>query len=746
MRISASSLALGLLCSAAPGRTFIDADFESPSNEFRPKFRYWLPDASVPADVVRQDIATIAAVGGGGVEFVPFYFYGLPTGSDPPTDWAKFGFGTPAFKTLLQAALEEAKTQGLRLDVGQGASQGQGVPSDSMSPGLAVELAYGTANVLGGNSFDDLLPPPVAYNFLTGFMHEPEVFGKPKLKAVLAGAVDEISDKPGGPYPMTQIVLNEASVVDLTSQVADSRLSWTAPAGNATWKPIVVYEKYTNQRSCAPALGAADRITDFWDTTLLDTDEMKQLVSDVVKYFWEDSMEMQAALYWTPSLMQQFSKDRGYDLTRYLPLLFDVSNQWNQLMPPYNETWVYGANGSSVKAAVLADYRTTLTEGNQEYLRHFVNWAHTLGVEYSSQPGYNVPVDMSAVVPIVDAPEMESLGFPTEDSMRQFTGPALSAGKPVISNEVGAVRGASYSLTVPELLGLFKTSFAAGVSMEVIHGFGYTGEYPQTTWPGYNSVGYAFTEMWNNKLPAWNHFQDAMDYAARHMLILQRGTPKVDIAGYFYPAPFDLTPVLPTETLTSLGFSYDYLGPENLSPSLDSWNLTVTSYVPASNESTAVAFEHLQRSVRPLKPWTEIEGLASVGGVGEYTTAFDFPYDPNEYGAHISFGPVKDTLRAWVNDQQLPPIDVADARVDIADFVRQGSNTLRVNVTSSLFNAVKARLDTILISGAPLSLVNPVYESAPLAEFGLIGPVILQPVQRLPLNVTVTLVTQQYPS
>ena len=179
---------------------------------------------------------------------------------------------------------------------------------------------------------------------------------------------------------------------------------------------------------------------------------------------------------------------------------------------------------------------------------------------------------------------------------------------------------------------------------------------------------------------------------------------------------------------------------------LDSWNLTVTSYVPASNESTAVAFEHLQRSVRPLKPWTEIEGLASVGGVGEYTTTFDFPYDPNEYGAHISFGPVKDTLRAWVNDQQLPSIDVADARVDIADFVRQGSNTLRVNVTSSLFNAVKARVDTILISGVPLSLVNPVYESAPLAEFGLIGPVILQPVQRIPLNVTVTLVTQQYPS
>ena len=97
--------------------------------------------------------------------------------------------------------------------------------------------------------------------------------------------------------------------------------------------------------------------------------------------------------------MQRFLQDRGYDITRYLPLLFDISNQWDQFLPPYNETWVYGANGSSVKAAVLADYRKTLTEGNQEYLRHLVDWSHNLGVEYSSQPGYNIPVDMVSSVP-----------------------------------------------------------------------------------------------------------------------------------------------------------------------------------------------------------------------------------------------------------------------------------------------------------------------------------------------------------
>ena len=104
-------------------------------------------------------------------------------------------------------------------------------------------------------------------------------------------------------------------------------------------------------------------------------------------------MEMQSAVFWTPSLMKRFKQNRGYDLTRYLPLLFDISNTWGATLPAYNETWIYGSN-STLKAAVLADYRATLTEGYQEYLSHLVNWSHGLGVQYSSQPGYNIPVDM----------------------------------------------------------------------------------------------------------------------------------------------------------------------------------------------------------------------------------------------------------------------------------------------------------------------------------------------------------------
>lgn len=69
-----------------------------------------LPDASVPADVVQQDIARIAEAGGGGIEFLPFYLYGLPTAQSmnatPPTDWNVYGFGTPAFNDLFRGGSE----------------------------------------------------------------------------------------------------------------------------------------------------------------------------------------------------------------------------------------------------------------------------------------------------------------------------------------------------------------------------------------------------------------------------------------------------------------------------------------------------------------------------------------------------------------------------------------------------------------------------------------------------------------
>lgn len=50
--------------------------FKDPSVYVRPRFRYWVPDASVDHDVLAADIAGAKAAGAGGVEVLGYYLYG----------------------------------------------------------------------------------------------------------------------------------------------------------------------------------------------------------------------------------------------------------------------------------------------------------------------------------------------------------------------------------------------------------------------------------------------------------------------------------------------------------------------------------------------------------------------------------------------------------------------------------------------------------------------------------------------
>lgn len=103
-----------------------------------------LPDASVNASDVANDNAEIGKVGGGGVEFLPYYLYGgLATPSTwdvTPVDWSIYGFRTNAFNKILKVAAQAHIDSGLIMDMSLGPSQGSGVPAPYGTPGLAWNL------------------------------------------------------------------------------------------------------------------------------------------------------------------------------------------------------------------------------------------------------------------------------------------------------------------------------------------------------------------------------------------------------------------------------------------------------------------------------------------------------------------------------------------------------------------------------------------------------------------------------
>ncbi|GFF92501.1 hypothetical protein IFM60648_09770 [Aspergillus lentulus] len=592
-----------LLAAVAVSTSGVNSGFVNPDVVYRPKFRYWLPDASVSADVVQEDIARIAEAGGGGIELLPFYLYGLPTAqgmnATPPSDWNVYGFGTPAFNDLFQAALNGSKESKVRMDFAVGANQGQGVPAVPGTPGLAVQLLLGSTSVHAGQRYSSTVPPPaelssVLQSGLT-FMHPLEDFGTPNLTAVIAYQV--LNDSSSGGSKI--VALDPLSFVDLSAKVKDGLLDWTAPLGNSTWRVFSFWVKHTNQRSCTggrdattvigngswtvdhfDAIGAR-LITDFWDQHILSDEQTLTFLQDVGQYgtvssfvlhknatddfvAWEDSMEMLSSLYWTPSLLSRFEQDRGYSALSCLPALFKPQNNWNAIVPSYNEMYTLGDQKDS---ACNADYRRTLNAGYQDYIAHFSQWANRIGIQYSSQPAYNLPLEMLGDISLSDAPECESLGFSDNvDAYRQFSGPAHISNRNVISNEMGAVNKPAYMLTIPELLYSIKRAWSGGVNMVVLHGYTYSGNYPNTTWPGYTTFGYRFTEMWNQIQPAWTHMKDYLDYISRNQFVLQQGRPQIDLALYLYETPWSAVDLLHSNNITAAGYTHDYVAPDNLVP------------------------------------------------------------------------------------------------------------------------------------------------------------------------------------
>ncbi|KAM5353547.1 hypothetical protein ACJ41O_000197 [Fusarium nematophilum] len=586
-----------LLAAVAAYDSGVLPGFESPTAHHRPLFRYWLPDASVDIDNVVGDVYALKEVGAGGFQFLPFYNYGFGDPSSPPTSaWDEYGFGTPAFKRVFVKALKTANDLGLRFDFSLGASQGQGAPVEPMTPGLAMQLVYGEASVKGSTVFKGSIPQAHHdFNFLRGYMHDQEDFGSDQLVAVVAAGVKSGRFSPStlsitmtdsapllvvpGQGSLSTVVLDESTLVDLSKSVVNGKLTWKAPSGHNNYTIFALYQRYTNQRSCNGVANpdgpiangswitdhfsadGAKLVTQFWEENLLD-DDVKRLLQSAGQHTWEDSMEMQASLWWTPDFIKRFKKSRGYDPVKYLPLMFHQSNAFTRYLPPYNTTYALSSADSS-QDLYLQDYRKTLNEGYLEYLEAFNAWAASFGMSHSCQVAYNLPLDMSGDVPAVEVPELESLGFTTIDDSLQFVGAAHLSGRNVISTEIGAVQTGAYSQSVPSLVNLFRDAFAGGVNSMMVHGMQYGGEY-MATWPGYTPFQYVYGELWSPRQPAWKHMNQIMAYTARNQVVLQAGTAKRDVAFYLYKQPWGSGVFYDGADLRAKGFTHEYLGPTNL--------------------------------------------------------------------------------------------------------------------------------------------------------------------------------------
>ncbi|KAL0568327.1 ubiquitin-specific protease ubp1 [Marasmius crinis-equi] len=581
----------GLVCffaaAVVAAQTTLRGSFALPKTGV--KWRYWIQDATTDPGVLRFDAAEMARVGSAGFEFLSYQSYGGVQGATgrtiiDPTDVA---FGSDLFVNTTKMAVEAAILHNLTIDFTLGPAQGAGVPvypPDVDKEGLLTELVVGSHYVQSGDSFSGPLPPPNVKPFVAndGTIRSANTTNH-TLVAVIGARVADGSD-----ITANRVTLDVDTVVDLSAEAESSgnttTISWTPPDSTGVHVLLAYYYRRNGFPEAIGGFNGAqidkpgswgafvvdhfsrkgvEVSSRFIQENILSREGIGELLAQpgVGKYMWEDSVEFQGQVWWTDTFAERFSERHGYSVNRVLPILHTLGRGRGSAL---NQTFQFASSARNTSLAYLEDYRDTTTTLYVEYMSAFNEWSHSVGMEFSHQPAYGFDLDIAASAAIPDVPEIESLALPLIDEARQLSGGVHLGGHTLFSSEIGARVHSTFALSMGQLLQDCKSQYAAGVNIALLHGYPYSGSYPQTTWPGLVTFAYTFGEMHGPRMPAWDHYKEYLDFLARNQYILQAGVAKVDIAIYRKDYGMDPTPPFRDTSLATVGYTYEYISPENL--------------------------------------------------------------------------------------------------------------------------------------------------------------------------------------
>ena len=315
-------------------------------------------------------------------------------------------------------------------------------------------------------------------------------------------------------------------VVDVTDNVADGKLTWTAPV-DTDWRIIAVYIRYGVMKVKRAAPGGEGLVIDHFDRTAVANylkhieTAFERTGTPYPRTFFNDSYEVSEAT-WTPTLFQEFEKRRLYRLEEHLPELID----------------------GDVKT--VADYRETLGDLLLEnFTQQWTAWAHSHGATTRNQ-AHGSPANLIDCYAAVDIPEIEGFGLSefgikglrtdpgktrkndSDYSMFKYAPSAAHVcGKPYTSSETFTWLTEHFRTSLSQLKPDLDLMFCAGVNHMYFHGTCYSPK--DDPWPGWKF--YASIDM-SPTNSIWRDAPYFMQYVERCQSFLQWGQPDNDFLVY----------------------------------------------------------------------------------------------------------------------------------------------------------------------------------------------------------------------
>lgn len=465
-------LALIGLASAAAPPAMAGEPLEWPelTRENRPWTRWWWLGSGVDEANLTRLLEQYREAGIGGVEICPIYgAMGYENRFIP--------FLSPRWMEMFARTTAEAK----RL-------------------GLGVDLTTGTGWPFGGPEVgpEDASSRLVLKRFVTA--------PGTRLNASL----------PKGRLVSLRAVSDDGRQVDLAGQGASERVDWVAPVGEKPWRVYALVQSGPVQKVKRAAPGGEGWVLDPFSVPALERylarfdRAFAQSGAAAPRAFFHDSFEYYRAS-WTGSFLDEFRKRRGYDLGEHLAELF-------------------GDAADDAVARVKCDYRETMAELHEAYVRRWTAWCHARG-SHSRNQAHGAPANLIDLYSAVDIPETEIFRAMDERQvpMLKFASSAAHlGGRTLASAESFTWLGEHFQVALGDLKPAADFLFLCGINHLFYHGVPYSPE--DAPWPGwlfYAAVNFGPQGgLWRD-LPAFNA------YIGRCQSILQGGKPAADLLLYF---------------------------------------------------------------------------------------------------------------------------------------------------------------------------------------------------------------------
>ncbi|MFZ0747338.1 MAG: glycosyl hydrolase [Terracidiphilus sp.] len=454
--------------------------FLNPPDSSRIMVRWWWFGPAATKPELTRELEQMKAAGIGGVEIANLYALAL---DNPSTGFHNTPYLSPEHLADLSFAVQEARRLGLRVDVTLGSGWPLGGPHIPVTE--AAGLLRVERHIVDPGTASAAVPSIEA--------------GEELLSAFLL------------PEPSSSDDVEHAST--LAPPISDR---YFFPAASKARTLVCFVASRTGMMVKRPSVGAEGFVLDHYDRAATENhlhavgDRLLSAFGDRPPYaVFSDSLEDYGS-DWTPAMLNEFQRRRGYDLRPHLLAL---------VMDAGPDT-----------SAIRHDWGKTLTElADDNFLTPIESWARKHHTLFRSQTYGFPPVTLSSNR-LEDLPEGE--GKATFMMWREFSDTrwAASAGhlfrRPVISSETWTwLHSPAFRATPLDMKAEADLHFLQGINQLVGHGWPYSP--PSAGEPGWRMYAAAALNAHN---PWFFAMPDLTRYLQRVSFALRQGKPANDVA------------------------------------------------------------------------------------------------------------------------------------------------------------------------------------------------------------------------